>query len=95
MMDTERLDVGDLVPLRTPDGWEMEFTVVALLEEEDGGASYAVLAHEPDDDANDDEGDETFVVADEFGNLLEDNALAQEVLDDYLAQTDEEEEAQE
>jgi uncharacterized protein YrzB (UPF0473 family) len=81
----KQLDVNDTLFVKSPDGEELEFSVVALLEDEDDGSSYAVLVHEPGDD----EEEESFIVTDPYGNLLENDALAQEVLDDYLLFTDE------
>lgn len=72
------LDLKDTLFVKTPDGREVSFTVVALLEDEQNGSSYAVLLNEPED------GEESFIVTDPYGNLLEDDALAQQVLDDYL-----------
>ncbi len=80
----EPLDVNDTLYVRTPGGEELPFRVVALLEDDEEEASgYAVLLHEPQ------EGDESFIVTDPYGKLLEDDALAQEVLDDYLDFADE------
>jgi hypothetical protein len=82
----EKLDVNDTIALQVADGDEVEFTVVALLEDDDDGTSFAVLLHEPE---TDDE-EEVFIVTDPHGNVLENDALAQEVLDDYLSYTDDE-----
>lgn len=87
-MSEKRLDVNETLLMRTAEGEEIEFSVVALLEDEDDSTSYAVLLHEPE---RDDE-EESFIVTDAFGNLLEDEGLAQEILDDYLEQADESEE---
>lgn len=78
-MGSKRLDVSEVVTLKAPDGEELEFSVVALLEDEEDGTSYAVLLHEGGDEEED-----SFIVTDPYGELLEDDALAQEVLDDYL-----------
>ncbi len=84
-MTAKRLDVKDRLVVKGADGEDLEFCVMALLEDEEDGAAYAVLLHEPE---NEDE-EETFIVTDPYGTLLEDDALAQEVLDDYLAAVDE------
>ncbi len=81
-MGETRLDVNDTLYVRTASGEELPFQVVALLEDEEEGSGYAVLLHEPED------GDESFIVTDPYGRLLEDDALAQEVLDDYLDVSD-------
>ncbi len=73
-----RLDVNDVISVRAPDGEELAFKVVALLEDEEEGDAYAVLLNESED------GEESFIVTDPYGNLLEDEELAQNVLDDYL-----------
>ncbi|HUY41871.1 MAG TPA: hypothetical protein VMV82_09925 [Candidatus Dormibacteraeota bacterium] len=74
----KRLDVNDTLVVKTPSGGELPFVVMALLEDEEEGSGYAVLLHEPED------GEESFIVTDPYGKLLEDDALAQDVLDDYL-----------
>ncbi len=78
-----RLDVNDVVSVEAPDGAELEFRVVAMLEDKEDGTSYAVLVNESE------EGEQSFIVSDPYGNLLDDEELAQDVLDDYL-QFDEE-----
>jgi hypothetical protein len=74
----KRLDVNDTLFVKTPSGEELPFVVMALLEDEEEGSGYAVLLYEPED------GEESFIVTDPYGKLLEDDALAQDVLDDYL-----------
>ncbi|HEY9084503.1 MAG TPA: hypothetical protein VIN40_00975 [Candidatus Tyrphobacter sp.] len=81
--DEKPLDLEDSLVVKTPGGEEVSYTVVALLEDEENGSSYAVLLNEPED------GEESFIVTDPFGNLLADDALAQQVLDDYLAYAEE------
>jgi hypothetical protein len=78
------LDLKDTLFVKTPGGEEVSFTVVALLEDEEENArGYAVLLSEPEG------GEESFIVTDPFGKLLEDDELAQQVLDDYLLFADE------
>lgn len=72
------LDLKDTLFLRMQDDEEFSFQVVALLEDEENACTYAVLLHQPS------EGEERFIVTDSYGNLLEDETLAQQVLDDYL-----------
>ena len=74
----EVLELKDALFLKTDEGVELEFEVVGIMEDAESAESYAVLMHEPP------EGDQTFIVTDLHGNLLEDEALAQQVLDDYL-----------
>ncbi len=72
------LDLKDMVYMKTRQGDEIEFSVVALLEDEEGQNTYAVLRSESED------GEESFIVTDPYGTLVEDDELAQQVLDDYL-----------
>jgi len=59
----------------------LEFQVVQLVEDEDG-AEYAVAYSEAADE---------FVITDGTGQLLEDNELAQEILDEFLVLAEESE----
>jgi hypothetical protein len=61
------------------DGTELRFEVVGLVED-DEGHSYAVCYNEQNDE---------FVVTDEVGDLLEDEDLAQEILDDFFVLAEE------
>ena len=65
--------------VETTDGRTLEFEVVGVVEDEEG-LGYAVCYSEPADE---------FVVTDTQGELLEDADLAQEILDEFLAQADE------
>ena len=60
---------------------KLEFQVVQLVEDEDGN-EYAVAYSEVADE---------FVITDGLGRLLEDNALAQEILDEFLILAEESE----
>jgi hypothetical protein len=79
------LELSDVLSVEMHDGAALSFEVVGILEDPENGASYAVLHHE----AADDEEDE-FIVTDLDGKLLEEDALAQEILDDFLAFADDE-----
>jgi hypothetical protein len=61
------------------DGTELRFEVVGLVEDDEGNA-YAVCYNE---------GRDEFVVTDQFGDLLEDDDLAQEILDDFFVLAEE------
>ncbi len=61
------------------DGTALRFEVVGLVEDDEGNA-YAVCYNEGSDD---------FVVTDQFGDLLEDEELAQEILDDFFVLAEE------
>lgn len=78
--DTQRgpLELSETLYIETDDGKSLPFEVVGILEDADDGTSYAVLRRDAGED-------DEFVVTDTAGNLLEDEALAQEILDDFLA----------
>jgi hypothetical protein len=61
------------------DGTELRFEVVGLVEDDEGNA-YAVCYNEQGDN---------FVVTDQFGELLDDDELAQEILDDFFVLAEE------
>ncbi len=73
------LEVGEVLQLQMEDGSTLEFEVRAILEDSESDASYAVLERDAggEDDAE-------VIVTDLEGNLVEDDELAQEVLDNYL-----------
>lgn len=73
------LDVGELLQLRLQDGSTLEYKVSAIFEDGETHAAYAVLEASAGDA---EEGD--VIVTDLQGNLIEDQDLAQEVLDNYL-----------
>ena len=73
------LELQEVLHIETKDGASLPFEVVGILEDPEEGTSYAVLLHEPEDS-----GDEQFVVTDIAGNLLEDDAFAQQILDEFL-----------
>ena len=73
------LELSEVLYIETKDGAELPFEVVGILEDPDDGTSYAVLMHEPHDEQ---EGE--FIVTDLQGNLLENEELAQEILDEFL-----------
>jgi len=75
------LELSETLTIETNEGTMLAFEVVGILQDAQEGASYAVLHHE-------DEGQDEFIVTDLDGNLLEDDALAQQILDDFLAFTD-------
>ena len=77
LRDLELKDV--LVIKTTGEDKELEFEVVGLVEDEEHNA-FAVLYCEPQDE---------FVVTDAQGNLLSDEALAQEILDDFFVLAEE------
>ncbi len=74
------LELSETLYIETKDGGELPFEVVGILEDPDDGSSYAVLMHEPQDE----EAESEFIVTDLEGNLLEDDELAQEILDEFL-----------
>jgi len=73
------LELRDVVVLPSDDEKELDFEVVGLVED-DEKHGYAVCYSETSD---------TFVVTDQRGSLLEDQGLAQEILDDFLTLAEE------
>ena len=61
------------------DGSQLKFEVVGLVEDDEGHA-YAVCYNDTDDE---------FVVTDDVGELLDDEELAQEILDDFFVLAEE------
>jgi hypothetical protein len=90
-MSSAPLELHEVVHIETTDGTTLAFTVVGILEDPQANASYAVLVS---DDVNDDE-DSQFIVTDLAGNLLDDDTIAQEILDEFLAEASEEDDAEE
>ncbi|MGR4064361.1 MAG: hypothetical protein ACLQPV_02825 [Vulcanimicrobiaceae bacterium] len=83
------LELGEKLFIQVPDGDKLEYEVVGVLDDEEGGESYAVLMNEgeakPDAaGTSDDEDDRSFVVTDLQGNIIESDDLAQEILDDFI-----------
>jgi len=74
------LELSEVLYIETKDGGELPFEVVGILEDPDDGTSYAVLMHEPQDE----EAETEFIVTDLDGNLLDNDELAQEILDEFL-----------
>jgi hypothetical protein len=73
------LDLKDVLELHMQDGTALHFEVVGLVEDDEGNA-YAVCYNEQNDE---------FVVTDQFGELLDDEDLAQEILDDFFVLAEE------
>jgi hypothetical protein len=73
------LELRDVLVIQTTDDKQLEFEVVGLVEDEENHA-YAVLYCEQEDE---------FVVSDAKGNLLDDDELAQEILDDFFVLAEE------
>jgi hypothetical protein len=77
--DGEALELRETFVVETTDGREIEFEVVGIVEDEDK-TTYAICYSE---------GEDEFVVSDATGNLLSNEALAQEILDDFFALAEE------
>jgi hypothetical protein len=73
------LELRDILVIETNDGQSLEFEVVGLVEDDESNA-YAVCYSESADE---------FVVTDESGALLDDDDLAQEILDDFFVLAEE------
>jgi hypothetical protein len=74
------LELSDVLRIATKEGAELPFEVVGILEDPESKTSFAVLLHEPEAEEEDGE----FIVTDLDGNLIDDEELAQEILDDFL-----------
>ncbi len=75
----QTLELRDVLVIQTTDDKQLEFEVVGLVEDEENN-QYAVLYCEQEDE---------FVVSDAKGNLLQDDDLAQEILDDFFVLAEE------
>ena len=79
MDDDGLLELRDVLVIETTDGKQLEFEVVGLVEDDENNA-FAVCFSEKADE---------FVVTDARGTLLDDDELAQEILDDFFVLADE------
>ncbi len=79
------MELSEVLHVQTSDGASYDFEVVGILEDPDAATSYAVLWSEG---AGNGEGQ--FIVTDSAGNILEDEDLAQRVLDEFLEYAEEE-----
>ena len=77
--DAGKVELRDTLVIETTDGQKFEFEIVGLVEDDENNA-FAVAYSEQADE---------FVVTDEGGKLLEDDALAQEILDDFFVLAEE------
>lgn len=73
------LDLREVLEFRMEDGSVQAFEVKAILEDTESGQSYAILER---DDPESDEGE--VIVTDLQGNLLEDEELAEEILEEFM-----------
>lgn len=73
------LELRDVLVIETTDGKKLEFEVVGIVEDDENNA-FAVCYSETADE---------FVVTDATGTLLDDDALAQEILDDFFVLAEE------
>lgn len=80
------LELNETLTIETNDGRWLPFEVVGILEDSETQSSYAVLCH-----AGTGEDEDEFIVSDLQGNLVENEELAQAILDDFLAYAEEEE----
>lgn len=79
----EQVELGDRIVVATTKdgnggvaGVERDYEVVGIVEDPDTSAHYAVGYNEPADE---------FIVTDASGQLVSDDDLAQDILNDYLA----------
>jgi uncharacterized protein YrzB (UPF0473 family) len=75
------LELREVLSVRTESGEERSYEVVAILEDPDSSASYAVLERTDEGKREPEEGE--FIVTSPDGQLLDDDELAQEILDDF------------
>jgi hypothetical protein len=73
------LEVGQMLEFQMEDGSTLAYEVRAILEDGETSAAYAILERDAE---TGDEGE--VIVTDLTGNLIEDDELAQDVLDNYL-----------
>lgn len=76
---SQSLDLHEVLEFRMEDGSVQTFEVKAILEDTESGQSYAILERS---EAEGDEGE--VIVTDLQGNLLEDEGLAEEILEEFL-----------
>ncbi len=74
-----KIELRDMLVIGTTDDQRFEFEVVGLVEDEENNG-FAVAYSEAADE---------FVVTDDQGKLLEDDALAQEILNDFFVLAEE------
>lgn len=74
-----KVELRDTLHIETTDGQQFDFEVVGLVEDDENNG-FAVAYSEAADE---------FVVTDANGKLLEDDALAQEILDDFFVLAEE------
>jgi hypothetical protein len=77
--DDGKVDLRDIIVIETVDGEKHEYEVVGLVDDEEHN-EYAVAFSEAADE---------FIVTDVRGKLLEDDELAQEILDDFFVLSEE------
>jgi len=82
------LELNETLTIETNDGSSVRFEVVGILEDSENAASYAVLRHEGAREEEDE-----FIVTDVDGNLIDNEVLAQAILDDFLAFAEEDDRA--
>ena len=74
-----KVELRDTLVIETTDGQKFEFEIVGLVEDDENNG-FAVAYSEAADE---------FVVTDENGKLLENDELAQEILDDFFVLAEE------
>jgi hypothetical protein len=77
--DEGKVELRDVLVIETTEGQKYEFEVVGLVEDDEHNGFAVAYSEEADE----------FVVTDENGRLLEDDELAQEILDDFFVLAEE------
>lgn len=78
------LELSEILYIETKDGQQLPFEVVGILEDPESQISYAVLVHEAHPEGGEPDEDGEFIVTDLEGNVIQDQALAEEILDEFL-----------
>jgi hypothetical protein len=91
------LELQDVIVVETNDGEEIEFEVVAIVEDDEGKAFAVCYAAKLDREKLEpgEEAPQPFIVTNVHGQLVRDPALAQAILDDFLLLASQEEGADE
>lgn len=74
-----KIELQDVLVIETTDGKKYEFEIVGVVEDEENNA-FAVAYSEAADE---------FVVTDQHGKLIDNDELAQEILDDFFVLAEE------
>lgn len=74
--DTQALQLRDEIQQKTVDGRTLKFEVISVVHDECDPSKSYLVCYSADHD--------TFVVTDPYGTLIEDDDLAQEIIDETM-----------